>query len=110
MTIGVKTHYLKEITYKGTTYKFAKPLRVRIDNFPSQDLKSIFGELNVIDLIEGYTQNEPFPDDPMPNIKAFIKKFIDEVIIPQPNLLKEGELEYRIRFINLLKKPKNKDD
>lgn len=109
MTIGVKSYYLKEITHKGTTYKFASPLRVRIDNFPSQDLKSVFGELNVVDLIDGYTQNKPFPDDPMPDIKAFIKKFIDEVIIPSPNLLKEGELEYRVRFINLLKKPKNKD-
>lgn len=110
MAIGVKTHYVKEITHKGKQYKFAKPLRVRIDNFPSQDLKSVFGELNVVDLMDGYTQDHPFPDDPMPDIRAFLKKFIDEVMIPEPNQLKEGELEYRVRFWDLLKKPKNKDE
>ena len=109
MAIGSKTYYLKEITHKGESYKFAKPLRVKIDNFLSQDLKNVYGELNVIDLIDGYTQSQPFPDDPMPDIRNFIKKFIDEVILPSPNTLKEGELEYRVRFIDLLKKPKNKD-
>lgn len=110
MAIGSKTYYLKEITHKGNTYKFQKPLRVRIDNFLSQDLKNVYGEMNVVDLIDGYTQNQPFPDDPMPDIKAFIRKFIDEIMIPEPNQLKDGELEYRVRFWDLLKKPKNKDN
>ena len=110
MSIGVTSYYIKEITHKGITYKFIKPLRIRIDNFPSQDLRSVFGELNVIDLKDGYTQNHPFPDDPMPDIRNFLKKFIDETMLPPAEQLKEGELDYRIRFWDLLKKPKSKDD
>ena len=38
------------------------------------------------------------------------RKFIDEIMIPEPNQLKDGELEYRVRFWDLLKKPKNKNN
>ena len=104
----IKTIYLKDFTYKKEKYKFKKPLRVTINNFLDfNDCKIQHGEMSIPEVLGGYTQKEPFPEDPKEiekEVKKYLKTVWDEFLLKQPGQLRdEAEIEYRQAWIDLLK-------
>lgn len=95
-------HYLKDFTHKGTKYKFKKPLRVRICNFYALDGKTIHGELEIPEVLGGYTRTEPF-NDPDKEIREYVKSEFDTYVLKEDKDLTEDEREYKYSWIDLLK-------
>lgn len=104
----IKTIYIKEFTYKKEKYKFIKPLRIIFHNFLALDCKTQHGEMSIPDTIDGYTQYEPFSEDPKEmekEAKNYLKTVWEDFVLKQPNQLKNlEEINYRKSWINLLKK------
>lgn len=103
----IKSHYLKEFTYKGKKYKFISPLRVRIESFLCSDLKTTAWELSVPELNDGFTRLEPIVDEDK-EIKKFIKSIFDEYLFKDDKDLDEYEIKYKHDWIKLFKPPKQK--
>ena len=103
----LKTHYVKEFKYKGKTYKFLKPLKVKIDNFICSDFKTVAGEMSIPEVVDGYTRKEPF-NDPEKEINEYLKYVWTEFLFKDNNELDKYELEYKQNWIKLLKPPKQK--
>ena len=103
----IKTIYIKDFTYKKEKYKFIKPLRVVFNNFLDMDCKTQHGEMSIPEVLGGYTQKDPFPEDPKEmekEAKDYLKTVWDEFLLKKPNELHDtAEIKYRQAWIDLLK-------
>jgi hypothetical protein len=105
----IKSHYLKDFTYKGKKYSFIKPLRVRIESFICADFKTTGWELSIPDLCDGFTRLEPIVDEEK-EIKKYIKSVFDDYLFKEDRYLDEYELEYKKSWIKMIKPPKQKKE
>lgn len=103
----IKSHYIKDFTYKGKKYKFLTPLRVRIESFLCSDFKTTGWELSIPSIFDGFTRLEPIVDEDK-EIKKFIKSVFDDYLFKDDNELDKYEQEYKHKWIKLFKPPKQK--
>ena len=103
----IKTIYIKDFTYKKEKYKFIKPLRVVFNNFLAQDLTTPHGEISIPEVLGGYTQKDPFPEDPkeLERIaKEYLKTVWDEFLLKKDTEFTDlADIEYRHSWISILK-------
>lgn len=98
----IKSYYLNNITYKGKTYKFKVPLRIKIESFIISS--SEYGwSLEIPSVEDGYTINKEIVD-PIKEAKVFIKKIFDEILSKNNNELEDYEIDYKNKWISLIKR------
>lgn len=100
------THYVKKFKYKDKNYKFKEPLKVIIDNFLAYDLKTVYGELSIPSINDGYTDKEI--KNPDKEIKKYLTYTFDEFLSKKDDELSDGDREYKQRFMNLIDLSKSK--
>lgn len=100
------THYVKKFKYKDINYKFKEPLKIIIDNFLSYDLKTVYGELSIPVINDGYTDKEI--KNPDKEIKKYLTYTFDEFLSKKDDELSDGDREYKQRFMNLIDLSKSK--
>ena len=106
----IKTIYIREFMYKKEKYRFKKPLHVVFNNFLASDCKTQHGELAIPEVYGGYSQKDPFPEDPkeMEKVaKDYLKTVWDEYLLKEDKDFTElADIKYRHAWINLLRPPK----
>jgi len=104
----IKSHYIKDFTYKGKKYKFIQPLRIRIESFICSDYKTTGWELSVPQVCDGFTRLEPIIDEDK-EIKKYIKSIFDDYLFKDENKLDEYEKKFKQEWIKLIQPPKAKN-
>lgn len=100
------THYVKKFKYKDKNYKFKESLKVIIDNFLAYDLKTVYGELSIPIINDGYTDKEI--KNPDKEIKKYLTYVFDEYLSKKDEELSDGDKEYKQKFMNLIDLSKSK--
>lgn len=100
------THTIKKFKYKDKTYKFKEPLKIVIDNFYSQDLSKIYGELTIPIINDGYSGAEIKNHEK--EIKKYLTYVFDEFLSKKDEDLSSWDKKYKDDFINLIDLSKTK--
>ena len=99
-----RTISIKELTYKGTKYKFIEPLKAKFESSLAGDNKTMVYEMYIEKIPDGFTRREPFDEDLTKELKNFIKGVFDNYLSKtDEEMLNKDDVLYRHQWISLFK-------
>ena len=97
-------YVIKKFVYKKKTYKFKEPLKIYINDFLANDLKTTFSEFSIPSIADGYSCL-PIKDHEK-EIKTYLTSIFDDYLTKPDEQLNTADLAYKKKFMNLLQPPK----
>lgn len=91
---------IKKFIYKRKTYKFKEPLKIYINDFLANDLKTKFSEFSIPSINDGYS-SKPIVDHEK-EIKNYLTYVFDEFLSKTDEELTDGDRKYKNKFMNLI--------
>ena len=99
-----KTISIKELTYKGTKYKFIDPLKAKFESSLAGDNKTMVYEMYIESIPDGFTRREPFDEDLTKELKNHVKWVLDNYLMKKDEDMTCNEDKlYRHQWISLFK-------
>lgn len=101
-----KTYTLKQFKYKDKTYKFKEPLKIIIDNYIAYDLKTIYSELTIPIINDGYSGK--LITKPDKTIREYLTYVFDNYLVKKDNELSKDDNSFKNQWLNLIDLSKTK--